>query len=455
MEPLYQYLVADGILTWREVARLVLLSGVFTALCINAFPENAPTRRLLLLAAVVALAVLPWLLASVDLVWFIEAADVPTLTLASSVPNLLVWLWLAVAGVLCAQHVCSLWREIEVLNALPPLQDQRVDSLVEEFCEALAIEQPRVAIGGQACATTLRGALLVLPADHVDWDVSTLRGVLAHELVHLKRRDDRWMLLTRMLVLVYWWMPWLMWLYQYYVRAMEESCDDAAAEAAGLHVQYVEALADAAGARRRSQLPAMHEHHLVGRVGRFARVRVLELDTGGVYWALVAILLAVTALTGIEPRTPEPVYRSAAADFSYRALPTISANAVMPEVRQRTEIPVETSAAERQRLEQPVYQPAAIYPGNAIRAELEGEVVVEYSVSQDGSVSGARVVASDPSGVFDAAALRAVQNSRYASRYRSTYPITTGASQALRNSNRPPGATSSVRRHFLFRLIAE
>ncbi len=455
MEQLYHYLVADGVLTWREVVRLILLSGLFTALCVKAFPDNAPTRRLLLLAAVSALAVLPWILASVDFVWFVEAVDKPSLTLASSVPNLLVWLWIAVASVLCINHLRGLRREIAALNALPAPLDSRVDELVEELSAVLAIERPRVAIGSQACATTFGGALLVLPADYKNWDASTLRGVVAHELVHLSRRDDRWMLLTRLLVLVYWWMPWLTWLYQLYVRAMEESCDDAAAEVAGLNVRYVEALADAAGARRKSELPAMHEHHLVGRVGRFARARVLELDTGGVYWSLVAILLAVTALTGIEPRLPEPVYRNAAADLSYGTLPTSSADAVIPEVRQRVDIPVGASSAERKRLAQPLYQPSAIYPGNAIRAELEGEVVVEFNVSHDGSVSGARVLASEPAGVFDAAALRAVEGSRYASRYRTTYPITTGASQALRNTNRPPGATSSVRRHFRFRLIAE
>ena len=203
----------------------------------------------------------------------------------------------------------------------------------------------------------------------------------------------------------------------------------------------------------------MHEHHLVGRVGRFARARVLELDTGGVYWAVVGILLVVTALTGVEPRLPEPVYHSAAADFSYQPVATSAAagqtDATMPEIVRHTEVPPGTDATQRQRLARPDYEPPIIYPGSALRAGVEGEVVVEFAVAHDGSVSGARVVASEPPGTFDAAALRAVKNTRYTSRYRTTFPTTTGPNQALRSSERPPGETPRVRRHFSFRLNAE
>ncbi len=458
MESLHQHLFAEGFLTWREVLRLVLLSGVFTALCIKAFPNNAPSRRILLLAAVVLLAVLPWLLASVEAVWFFEASTLPPLTLASAVPNLLIWGWLSVAAAAIFMHVRSLVQELGTLNALPDLDDRRIGEMVTQLSERLEMPVPRIVRGGHACATSLGQPLLVLPAEHVGWDDATLRGVLAHELVHLKRRDDRWMLLTRLMVLIYWWMPWLMWLYRGYVRVMEESCDDAAAELAGLDLRYVEALADAAGARRSAralELPAMHEHHLVGRVGRFARARALELDTGGVYWAVVGILLAVTALTGIEPRLPEPVYRSAPADFSYQSVAASNPGITIPSVIEHVEVPPGTASIQRQRLDQPSYAPPVIYPGGALRAGVEGEVVVEFAISHDGSVSAARVVESQPPGVFDTAALRAVKNTRYLSRYRNSFPTTTGASQALRDSERPPGETPRVRRHFRFRLNAE
>ncbi len=458
MEELHQHLLAEGFLTWREVLRLVLLSGVFTALCIKAFPNNAPSRRILLLAAVVLLAVLPWLLASVEAVWFFEAATLPPLTLASAVPNLLIWGWLTVAAGAMVVHARSLLSALATLSALPDLRDARVSRTVANLCGQLAMPVPRMVLGDHACATSFRQPLLVLPVEHEDWDDATLRGVLAHELVHLKRRDDRWMLFIRLLVLLYWWMPWLMWLYRGYVRVMEESCDDAAAELAGLDVRYVEALADAAGVGRSTralELPAMHEHHLVGRVGRFARARALELDTGGVYWAVVGILLVVTALTGIEPRLPEPVYRTAAADFSYQQVAASNPEVTMPTVTERVEVPPGTASTQRHRLDQPSYAPPVIYPGTALRAGLEGEVVVEFAVSHDGSVSAARVVESQPPGVFDMAALRAVRNTRYQSRYRSSFSTTTGASQALRDSERPPGENPRVRRHFRFRLNAE
>lgn len=65
---------------------------------------------------------------------------------------------------------------------------------------------------------------------------------LPHELTHIQRRDDRWLLLTRTLVLSYWWMPWLIWMDRGYLRVMEESCDDAASEQIGHHLTYDSAL---------------------------------------------------------------------------------------------------------------------------------------------------------------------------------------------------------------------
>lgn len=54
-----------------------------------------------------------------------------------------------------------------------------------------------------------------------------------------------------------------------------------------------------------------------------------------------------------------------------------------------------------------------VYPEEAYRQKIDGVVHVEYDVTVDGTVENARVVDSNPPGVFDAAALDAVRKWRF------------------------------------------
>lgn len=61
----------------------------------------------------------------------------------------------------------------------------------------------------------------------------------------------------------------------------------------------------------------------------------------------------------------------------------------------------------------PISTPAPSYPPEALRAGEAGEVVVEFTVNPDGSVSNARVVRASPPRTFDRAALSAVRRWRF------------------------------------------
>ncbi len=54
-----------------------------------------------------------------------------------------------------------------------------------------------------------------------------------------------------------------------------------------------------------------------------------------------------------------------------------------------------------------------VYPADARKNGLEGDVLVQYDVSADGRVVRARVVSSEPPELFDDAALAAVRSWRY------------------------------------------
>ncbi len=74
-----------------------------------------------------------------------------------------------------------------------------------------------------------------------------------------------------------------------------------------------------------------------------------------------------------------------------------------------------------------LYGADPVYPPEAQAAGVEGYVTLRYDVTAQGEVANPRVVESVPSGVFDAAALRAV------SQWRFRPPMVSGRNVALRD----------------------
>ncbi|NKC00499.1 MAG: TonB family protein [Pseudomonadales bacterium] len=454
MELLTNELLGTSWLSLRDVFRLLLLSGLFTVATLLAFPRNAPTRRALLLAAVTALTVIPVVLAVWPTLWTIPLEEVPMITLNAAIPMGVVIVWLGVAGLLAGTHLVRARDELSLLHALPGVtgNGEKVAALlntVEEMSASVVVAAPKVKEGDLACASSIKEPTIVLPFEWREWDETTLRGVIAHELIHIQRRDDVWLMVIRLLRITYWWMPWLLKLESTYVRVMEESCDDAASELVGHEVHYVDALVKAAGVSGANTTfsTAMHAHHLVGRVGRFTHHRMVELDTGGVYWCVTAIVVVVALLTSVEPvlKTSQglPGVTWISAKETHTTARQRTQPSYIPKVFEHAELPVNVAKVDRERLMNPEYAPPVIYPGAAIRRQEEGEAVVLYEVGRDGGVSKARL-ASASSELFGRAALRTVNQTRYTSGY------TTG--RLIRKNQEPQ---IEVRRIFRFRMASD
>lgn len=60
-----------------------------------------------------------------------------------------------------------------------------------------------------------------------------------------------------------------------------------------------------------------------------------------------------------------------------------------------------------------VHVEAPDYPRGAERRGVEGFVVVSYSIDAGGDVVGAEIAEAEPAGIFDRAALRAVESWRF------------------------------------------
>lgn len=61
----------------------------------------------------------------------------------------------------------------------------------------------------------------------------------------------------------------------------------------------------------------------------------------------------------------------------------------------------------------PIYRPKPAYPSGARAQKIQGYVVVAYTVSPSGAVTGARVVSASPAGVFNGASVAAVRQWRF------------------------------------------
>ena len=66
-----------------------------------------------------------------------------------------------------------------------------------------------------------------------------------------------------------------------------------------------------------------------------------------------------------------------------------------------------------QRALRPLNMPAPRYPPDALRAGTAGEVLVEFTVGTDGTVTDARVLRANPARTFDREALNAVRRWRF------------------------------------------
>lgn len=71
----------------------------------------------------------------------------------------------------------------------------------------------------------------------------------------------------------------------------------------------------------------------------------------------------------------------------------------------------------------PIVKVAPTYPQRAIPRGLEGYVLLEFTVDEQGRVVDPRVVEAEPRGVFDRAALKAVQRFKYKPRILHGEPV--------------------------------
>ncbi|MDE0190261.1 MAG: M56 family metallopeptidase [Gammaproteobacteria bacterium] len=397
----------------RWIVQLVLCSALLSAFALVAFRSNPVTRRAYTLVAGLMLGALPFALAMTSgWHWTAPFEVLKLLSLAGSVP-VPVWLivvWAVGALVLNLRALVRLLETRRELAALPKVEDPRIEAEAAIVAKRLAFDRPyHLHFGPNSCSSTVAGNRVVLQSDAKDWEPRAVRAVLAHEFVHLARRDDLCLFGLGLVLNWYWFVPWVSLLRQQYAGAMEQSCDDRAAEILPSCADYLDGVFCAARAEQEHALvTALAGNSVVMRFQRFLGNRERQLDVGGVYWGLVVGLGVALLFTSVEFEAHEarPVQSLRPDSPGLRTL-TLEPKIEAPSIRDQAL----GSDREIRRA------PRVIYPGPAIHEGVEGHVVVEYAVSDDGRVVRPAVVDSDPPGVFDEAVLRAVARREYLSNH--------------------------------------
>ncbi|MCY3841347.1 MAG: M56 family metallopeptidase [Gammaproteobacteria bacterium] len=397
----------------RWIVQLVLCSALLSAFAFVGFRSNPVTRRAYTLVAGFVLTALPFVLAlTSDWHWTAPFEVLTLMSLAGSVP-IPVWLvavWVVGALVLNLRALVRLAETRRELTALPTVDDPRIEAEAEIVARRLAFDRPyRLHFGPNSCSSTLAGNRIVLQSAAKDWEPRAVRAVLAHEFVHLARRDDLCLFGLGLVLNWYWFVPWVSSLRQQYASAMEQSCDDRAAEILPSCAEYLDGVLCAARTEQEPSLvAALAGNSVVMRFQRFLGNRERQLDVGGVYWGLVVGLGVALLFTSVEFEAREAPHVQTLRGYSpgLRTL-TLEPKLDAPNIRER-------ALGDDREVRR---APRVIYPGRAINDGIEGHVVVEYAVSDDGRVVRPAVVDSNPPGIFDDAVLRAVARREYLSNH--------------------------------------
>jgi len=405
----------------HALAAVTAASLLFTALSGTIYRRDPSRRKLFLAALGLALLAAPWWTVAGLSTWPVALPDGERWSLAVPVPWPVLTAWWLVGGALMSRTLVRVWRGRRALNGLAPLAHASLRARCADTGRALgAPADLQLRAGAEPCASSLGRAMLVLPAAAVTWPPATLHAVLCHEIAHLKRRDDRCVLLVRLIADWYWWLPWLKRLQHRYGEAMEESCDDLASRVAGGREAYVDGLVDAArrlGAGPRARDAAwvnlLGDSHLALRVTRLIeRPRVCLDHADGrwtLLWASLACMLLLTARPAAVPDTLPDDASLLPLDRVGGALPADLPD--HPRARVEVHNHVRHSASDSwQPLEPTARDPLPVYPARALDEGLIGTVTVEMAArANDGgftAVSTPAIASSDPTGVLAAAVAR-------------------------------------------------
>jgi beta-lactamase regulating signal transducer with metallopeptidase domain len=180
---------------------------------------------------------------------WLQPIEPPVQSIATPASTWRAWLpWLLIAGVgvglvrfLAGILVVQSYRRQSI-----PVDDPALLKTVRELAvelQSAAIEVRETRQLRSAATIGWRRPLLLLPTDWPSWTETERRIVLAHELVHVARRDYLLVLLARLVTSIHFYQPLVLWLARQLRVQQELAADARAATVAGSRQSYLNTLA--------------------------------------------------------------------------------------------------------------------------------------------------------------------------------------------------------------------
>ncbi|WP_417474634.1 TonB family protein [Luteimonas mephitis] len=250
-------------------------------------------------------------------------------------------------------------------------------------------------------------ARIVLPADfEIRYSACERELILAHERIHLARRDVLGNALLAALRCVYWFNPLLWIAADRFRRDQELACDETVVTR---HPHARRVYGEAMVKTQLSAMPAPLACHWFGGHPLKERIAMLKHPGPGARRIAVGLVFAGVLVAGTAYATwaARPAVR--VVDAASAAAPSHQRKQAPRPVVARNE---QTDTKARVDIQSRMMAPPK-YPSEAVAGRITGKVVLIIDVAADGSVADSRVETSEPAGVFDQVTLDAVKNWKF------------------------------------------
>ena len=281
--------------------------------------------------------------------------------------SLLIW------GIGCFTAITLFsYRYLKLKRSLSEFKAESVDYIVQTLN---SMPKERLHIVSSSLVNTpavfgLVKAYLVLPANFSSFVQKNQQMILQHEMFHLSRHDHRINILRAIMKSLFWFNP-LFYLADKYCEADQEiSCDFGVLQNSNQENRkaYATALLDTITATQEYKLLSQWKYQSLIK----ERVKMLKHSKASKWHTLIAAVIAVSSVWGVSN--------------------VVSADSELESNMEA--IPIE------------IVQPR--YPREAALNGVEGSVKIKFDLNTLGTPKNIRVLKSEPEGVFDEDALKAI-----------------------------------------------
>jgi TonB family protein len=252
----------------------------------------------------------------------------------------------------------------------------------------------------------LRTALLLPRGLEQRLSEAQMQAIIAHELCHIRRRDNLTAAAHMLVEAVFWFHPLVWWIGAKLIDERERACDEMVVTLGHDRTCYAEGILDvcehfaASPLRCSAGISGSDLKRRVTQIMRYRGMNKLKRTKKLLLGIAALACLIVPIVAGLALQSP-----AVAQETAPPRMPSPPADGTPPDGEYL-----------------PIVKVAPIYPPRAVQGGIEGYVVVEYTVTRTGSTTDV-VVKESSSALFDRAAIESAQKYEYQPRIIDGGPV--------------------------------